>query len=87
MVPAADARVSIFDRGFLFADGIYEVSAVLDGRLVDNDPHLARLGTLRRQIELSLPETMARIVELQKELIARNGLTEGSSISRSRAAP
>jgi D-alanine transaminase len=42
-VPVSEAKVSVFDRGFLFADGIYEVSAVLDGRLIDNDAHLARL--------------------------------------------
>ena len=42
-LPLADAKISIMDRGFLFADGVYEVSAVLDGRLVDNDAHLARL--------------------------------------------
>ena len=34
-VPESEASVSIFDRGFLFADGVYEVAAVLDGRLVD----------------------------------------------------
>ena len=42
-VPVADAKVSVFDRGFLFADGIYEVAAVLDGKLIDNASHLARL--------------------------------------------
>ena len=42
-VPLSEAKVSILDRGFLFADGIYEVSAVLDGKLIDNDSHLARL--------------------------------------------
>ncbi|HEY0275937.1 MAG TPA: D-amino acid aminotransferase, partial [Paenirhodobacter sp.] len=43
VVPFEQASLSIMDRGFLFADGIYEVSAVLDGKLVDNDAHLARL--------------------------------------------
>jgi D-alanine transaminase len=76
-VPLADAKVSVFDRGFLFADGIYEVSAVLDGRLIDNDSHLARLERSVGEIELSLPETLPRIIELQKELIARNGLING----------
>jgi D-alanine transaminase len=67
----------VFDRGFLFADGIYEVSAVLHGRLIDNDSHLARLERSVGEIELSLPETLPRIIELQKELIARNGLING----------
>jgi D-alanine transaminase len=76
-VPLADAKVSVFDRGFLFADGIYEVSAVLDGKLIDNDSHLARLERSVGEIELALPETLPRIIELQKELIARNGLING----------
>jgi D-alanine transaminase len=76
-VPAADAKVSVFDRGFLFADGIYEVSAVLDGKLIDNDSHLARLERSVGEIALALPETPGRIVEIQKELIARNHLIDG----------
>jgi D-alanine transaminase len=76
-VPVAEAKVSVFDRGFLFADGIYEVSAVLDGRLIDNESHLARLERSVGEIALALPETLERIVELQKELIARNNLVDG----------
>ena len=76
-VPVADAKVSVFDRGFLFADGIYEVSAVLDGKLINNDSHLARLERSVGEIALNLPETLPRIVEIQKELIARNGLADG----------
>ncbi|WP_375414768.1 D-amino-acid transaminase [uncultured Bradyrhizobium sp.] len=76
-VPAADAKVSVFDRGFLFADGIYEVSAVLDGKLIDNDSHLARLQRSVGEIALALPVTLQRIVDIQKELIARNDLTDG----------
>jgi D-alanine transaminase len=76
-VPMGEAKVSVFDRGFLFADGIYEVSAVLDGKLVDNASHLARLERSVREIALKLPETLPRIVEIQKELIERNGLVDG----------
>src|SRR5215472_17732076 len=76
-VPLAEAKVSILDRGFLFADGIYEVSAVLDGKLVDNASHLARLERSVGEISLKLPESIARIVEIQKELIARNKLESG----------
>jgi D-alanine transaminase len=76
-VPIADAKVSILDRGFLFADGIYEVAAVLDGRLVDNASHLARLKRSVGEISLALPETLDRIAEIQKELVARNDLVNG----------
>jgi len=76
-VPLTEAKVSILDRGFLFADGIYEVSAVLGGKLVDNDSHLARLKRSVDEISLPLPESLERIVEIQRELIARNSLENG----------
>lgn len=76
-VPLSEAKVSVLDRGFLFADGIYEVAAVLDGKLIDSASHLARLERSVGEIGLALPETTARIEELQKELIARNSLVNG----------
>jgi D-alanine transaminase len=76
-VPLSEAKVSVLDRGFLFADGIYEVAAVLDGKLVDSASHLARLERSVGEIGLALPETTARIEELQKELVARNQLDNG----------
>ena len=76
-VPLAEAKVSILDRGFLFADGIYEVAAVLNGKLVDNASHLARLKRSVGEIALELPETVERIQDIQKELIARNSLVNG----------
>jgi D-alanine transaminase len=76
-VPLTEAKVSILDRGFLFADGIYEVAAVLDGRLVDNASHLARLERSVGEISLALPEALDRIQEIQKELVARNHLVNG----------
>ena len=76
-VPLSDAKVSILDRGFLFADGIYEVAAVLDGRLVDNASHLARLKRSVGEIALELPESLERIEEIEKELVARNKLESG----------
>jgi D-alanine transaminase len=76
-VPLSEAKISILDRGFLFADGIYEVSAVLDGKLVDNASHLARLERSVGEIALKLPESVDRIIEIQKELVARNKLENG----------
>jgi D-alanine transaminase len=76
-LPFAEARVPIMDRGFLFADGIYEVSAVLDGRLVDNEAHLARLDRSLGEIDIANPHTIPEWIGLQTELVARNGLTEG----------
>ncbi len=76
-VPLSEAKVSVLDRGFLFADGIYEVAAVLEGKLVDSASHLARLERSVGEIQLALPESIARIEALQKELVARNQLDNG----------
>jgi D-alanine transaminase len=76
-VPLSEAKVSILDRGFLFADGIYEVAAVLDGKLVDNASHLARLERSVGEIALPLPESLERIQEIEKELVRRNNLVNG----------
>ncbi len=67
-VPMSEAKVSILDRGFLFADGIYEVSAVLDGKLIDNASHLARLERSVGEISLPLPESIERIQEIQARI-------------------
>lgn len=76
-VPLTEAKVSILDRGFLFADGIYEVAAVLDGKLIDNESHLARLQRSVGEIKLALPESLERIQEIQKELVKRNNVANG----------
>ncbi|MEE9589452.1 MAG: D-amino-acid transaminase [Hyphomicrobiaceae bacterium] len=72
-----DAKISVFDRGFLFADGVYEVSSVLKGTLIDNEAHLARLHRSLNELEMEPPASDEDIVATQKELIARNELVEG----------
>jgi len=76
-VPLEQAHVSVLDRGFLFADGIYEVAAVIDGKLIDSASHLARLERSTGAIGIALPLSLAEIEAAQKDLIARNALTEG----------
>src|ERR1700716_1711733 len=76
-VPLSEAKVSILDRGFLFADGIYELAPVLDGKLIDNASHLARLERSVGEIELALPVSVAEIEVIQRELIKRNNLVNG----------
>ncbi|RUP11513.1 MAG: D-amino-acid transaminase [Methylobacterium sp.] len=76
-LPYEEARVPIMDRGFLFADGIYEVSAIIDGKLVDNAAHLARLDRSLGEIGIRNPHDAASWERLQTELVARNGVTEG----------
>jgi D-alanine transaminase len=76
-VPEADAKVSVFDRAFLFAEGVYEVTAVLGGRPLDLEAHLARLDRSLSEMEISPPLTHAELRALHQELIARNGVDEG----------
>ena len=76
-VPESDATVSIFDRGFLFADGVYEVIALVDGRFVDDGPHLDRLDRSLREIQLAPSMSRTDLHAMLLELVARNGVTEG----------
>jgi D-alanine transaminase len=76
-VPEEEAKVSVFDRAFLFGDGVYEVTAVLGGRLVDFEPHLARLDRSLDEIALAAPLSHATLLALHLELVRRNGLDEG----------
>lgn len=71
-VPAAAACVSVDDRGFLFADGCYEVTLVHDGVLVAFDRHLARLQ--RGVDELRIGFDVSTLVPVHHELVERNGL-------------
>ncbi|HWI85438.1 MAG TPA: D-amino-acid transaminase [Sphingomonas sp.] len=76
-VPLADARISAQDRGFLFADGIYEFTAVLDGRLIDSAAHLARFERSAAALELRIPISIGEIEAVQRALIACNALDQG----------
>ena len=76
-VSEAEATVSIFDRGFLFADGVYEVIAVVDGRFVDDGPHLDRLDRSLHEIQLQSPMPRAGLHDMLLELATRNAIHEG----------
>lgn len=76
-VPEEAAKISVFDRGFLFADGIYEVTAVLDGRLVDFAGHLARLHRSLGALDMPAPVDDAELEAIHRALLVRNGLEQG----------
>ena len=76
-VPEAEARVSVFDRGFLMADGVYEVTSVLGGKLCDFEGHLRRLARSLSELEMPRPASDAQLTEIHRELIRRNALEEG----------
>ena len=76
-LPEDEATVSVFDRGFLMADGDYEVVSVLDGKLLDFDVHLARLNRSLDALEIANPLADADYLAAHRELVARNGITDG----------
>lgn len=71
------AFVSVFDRGFLFADAVYEVTSVLDGKLVDFDGHMARLRRSLGELGISQPLERDELLALHRELVERNEIQEG----------
>lgn len=76
-LPLDQARISPLDRGFLFADGIYEVAAVIDAKLVDSASHLTRLRRSAAALGIAVPLPDDAIEAVQKQLIADNGISEG----------
>ena len=77
-VPAETASISIFDRGFLFADAVYESTSVLDGKLVDNQAHLGRLARSLSELGMDWPCSAQEITRLQQQLVKKNGVGEGT---------
>ena len=76
-VPEEDAKISIFDRGFLMADGIYEVTSVLDGKLIDFDGHAARLDRSLRELDMENPISKDDLLEAHRQLVRLNAINEG----------
>ena len=76
-LPEAEAKVSVFDRGFLMADGVYEVTSVLDGRIVDFAGHVARLQRSLDELEMASPVSMDALLEIHRELLVRNQIGDG----------
>lgn len=76
-VPEEDAKVSVFDRGFMFADGVYEVSSVIRGKLIDNEGHMVRLQRSMNELDMPAPATNEEIEAIQLKLIEENNLDEG----------
>ena len=76
-LPENEAKVSIFDRGFLMADGVYEVTSVLGGKLIDFDGHLKRLERSLSELDMDKPEGVDDLLEIHRELVRLNGIEEG----------
>ncbi len=76
-VPEEQGKISIFDRGFLFADGIYEVTAVVKGKLVDYDAHMERLERSLGEIRMDWPCSKEELKAMHLDMVKRNNLDEG----------
>ncbi len=76
-LPEAEAKVSVFDRGYQFADAVYEVTAVIDGRLIDYPGHAARLDRSLAELRIPKPVPAERLLAIHREVAERNDLGEG----------
>ena len=76
-VDESNACVSIFDRGLLFGDGVYEVAAVYNGRLLDADRHLARLGRSLNAISIPMTMSVDEWTTVMQTLATKNDVREG----------
>ena len=87
-LPETEAKVSIFDRGFLMADAIYEVTSVLGGKLIDFDGHAVRLERSLNELDIENPISKADLLEIHRELVRLNDITDGMIyLQISRGAP
>ncbi len=76
-VDEQDAKISVLDRGFLFADAVYEVSSVLNGKLIDNKAHVVRLHRSLNELGMAPPCSDEELIAHQHRLVELNNLKEG----------
>jgi D-amino acid aminotransferase len=76
-LPETEARISIFDRGFVFADAIYEVTAVIGGKLIDYAGHSGRLKRSLAALGIKAPVSDDEMLSLHRDILLRNGMTDG----------
>jgi D-alanine transaminase len=76
-VPKADAVVHIEDRGYQFADAVYEVWALFDGKLADPEGHFARLERSLGELSIRMPMSRAALTQVLRETVRRNRIREG----------
>lgn len=77
-LPHAEASVSVEDRGYQFADGVYEVCEVRGGRLVDERRHMARLERSLNELRIARPMSAAALSIVLHETVRRNRVEDGT---------
>ena len=76
-LPEEEAKISVFDRGFLFADAVYEVTTVVDGKLIDFPAHMARLKRSLDELEMSPAADEKELLKIHHRLVEENNLVNG----------
>ncbi|MEM7320990.1 MAG: D-amino-acid transaminase, partial [Pseudomonadota bacterium] len=76
-LPETEAKISIFDRGFLMADAVYEVTSVLDGKLIDFEGHAVRLERSLNELDMAAPCSKEDLLAIHRKLVEDNGIVEG----------
>jgi D-alanine transaminase len=78
-IPRADAKLSVDDRGFLFGDGVYEVTRAVEGRLFEAERHFARLERGLRALAIDPGLGAGELREISERLLRENGLLTGEA--------
>lgn len=76
-LPEEEASISIFDRGFLMADAVYEVTSVLDGKLLEFEGHLKRLKRSLSELDMPEPSVFNDLLEIHRKLVNDNQVEQG----------
>ena len=76
-LPEEEASISIFDRGFLMADAVYEVTSVLDGKLLEFEGHLKRLKRSLSELDMPEPSVFKDLLEIHRKLVNDNQVEQG----------
>ena len=76
-LPEEEAKISVFDRGFLMADAVYEVTSVLGGKLCDYAGHVARLHRSLDELDMEAAVADEELLGIHREVVRRNDLDEG----------
>ena len=76
-LPEEEASISIFDRGFLMADAVYEVTSVLDGKLLEFEGHLKRLKRSLSELNMPEPSVFNDLLEIHRKLVNDNQVEQG----------
>ena len=74
---ADEAKVSVFDRGYMFGDGVYEVVPVVNYTVLDREPFLERFGRSLSELDLAWPMSKNEFLNMIDELVKKNDIKEG----------